>query len=318
MRNENECNVIKDLLPSYIDNLTSIESNELINKHLKECDSCKKFLNNIKNEEVKEEKETEFLKFAKKYNKKLFNLRMILIFIILIGFSIFTISTGRKMIIISNLSNKAKKYESSDNYHMILYNNEKDKLYQLELYKMGDKLKTISICMQNNKFEKIVSIGHKNVEKSKEIQMQGPDDNIYDMHTYYDEIPELGNRKIAVIDSDKAIANKIHNALYTDNLWELFKFAINSSVKNTTIYGKEFYHITCDERFCTEGLYFDKETGIYMSQRAETGQDKKIFGLSETIYEFNTVTESDFIEPDISEYESITTEEYYNILYNNK
>ena len=65
MRNENECNVIKDLLPSYIDNLTSIESNELINKHLKECDSCKKFLNNIKNEEVKEEKETEFLKFAR-------------------------------------------------------------------------------------------------------------------------------------------------------------------------------------------------------------------------------------------------------------
>ena len=207
MKDKNECNVIKDLLPSYIDNLTSIESNELINKHLEECNDCKGFLNDIKNEEVNTEKETEFLKFAKKYNKKLFNLKMILIFIILIGISIFTVSTGRKMIIISNLSHKAKEYENSTNYHMILYNNEKNKLYQFELYKMGDKIKTISIHMQNNEFQRVVSIGHKNTEKGKEI----PEDDFYDVHTYYDVTPEFKNKKIAVIDDDMAIAKKIFN-----------------------------------------------------------------------------------------------------------
>ncbi len=35
-----ECNVIKDLLPIYIDNCCSIESKQLIAEHLKECELC--------------------------------------------------------------------------------------------------------------------------------------------------------------------------------------------------------------------------------------------------------------------------------------
>ena len=35
-----KCEVIRDLFPSYIDGLTSEESNELIEEHLEECRSA--------------------------------------------------------------------------------------------------------------------------------------------------------------------------------------------------------------------------------------------------------------------------------------
>lgn len=38
--NKINCNIIKDLLPLYIDNLTSNESNEIIEEHLNSCNEC--------------------------------------------------------------------------------------------------------------------------------------------------------------------------------------------------------------------------------------------------------------------------------------
>ncbi len=37
-----ECNVIKDLLPLYIDGCCSLESTDLVTKHMEQCDSCKR------------------------------------------------------------------------------------------------------------------------------------------------------------------------------------------------------------------------------------------------------------------------------------
>lgn len=43
-----KCKVIQDLLPSYIDRLTSEESNQLIEVHLHECHNCKSFYIDMK------------------------------------------------------------------------------------------------------------------------------------------------------------------------------------------------------------------------------------------------------------------------------
>lgn len=42
------CNVIKDLLPLYIDDVCSNESKELIMEHFDECESCKKYYESMK------------------------------------------------------------------------------------------------------------------------------------------------------------------------------------------------------------------------------------------------------------------------------
>ncbi len=44
------CEVIKDLLPSYIDGLTSPQSDTLIREHLKECPECREYLEEMTKE----------------------------------------------------------------------------------------------------------------------------------------------------------------------------------------------------------------------------------------------------------------------------
>lgn len=53
------CNVIKDLLPLYADQICSEESRGLVEEHLAECQDCTVLLRRMKNEEVENSLETE-------------------------------------------------------------------------------------------------------------------------------------------------------------------------------------------------------------------------------------------------------------------
>ena len=71
------CNIIKDLLPSYIEKLTSIETSTFIEKHLEECNECKNIFNNM-NQEDKDNIEydedilnSKDVKFFKNMNKRI-------------------------------------------------------------------------------------------------------------------------------------------------------------------------------------------------------------------------------------------------------
>lgn len=86
-----ECKIIRDLIPNYIDGLTSKESNEFIEKHLETCDKCTIYLNDMKSNIELKEKETikaevDYMKKAKKkmnIGKKL--LAIICLLFIIVG-----------------------------------------------------------------------------------------------------------------------------------------------------------------------------------------------------------------------------------------
>ena len=66
-----KCEIIKDLLPSYVDELTSAESNEEIESHLEYCPECKEYLEEIRKdievEKTKQDKNIEiFIKVKEK------------------------------------------------------------------------------------------------------------------------------------------------------------------------------------------------------------------------------------------------------------
>lgn len=42
------CDTVKDLLPMYIDNMTSVASNESIEEHIKGCEGCRAVLEQMK------------------------------------------------------------------------------------------------------------------------------------------------------------------------------------------------------------------------------------------------------------------------------
>ena len=74
---DKNCNIIKDLLPLYAENLLSLESEELVKKHLENCKECRAELESIKlNVNVptpcdKAEKMKAFMLAMKKYKKLL-------------------------------------------------------------------------------------------------------------------------------------------------------------------------------------------------------------------------------------------------------
>lgn len=47
-----DCNVIKDLMELYVDDLSSTESNRIIEEHIKECDNCALYLKELNNGEL--------------------------------------------------------------------------------------------------------------------------------------------------------------------------------------------------------------------------------------------------------------------------
>ena len=47
-----KCSVIQDLMPSYVDEICSQDSRELVEEHLAECEQCKARLENIKNTQI--------------------------------------------------------------------------------------------------------------------------------------------------------------------------------------------------------------------------------------------------------------------------
>ena len=94
MKSNLECDIIKDLLPLYIEELTSEVTNEEIVLHLEECEECKGVEVNmreemLKNVEVTVDEEVDFLKKIKaKANKKVVYAVLLCVFFIFIGWFI--------------------------------------------------------------------------------------------------------------------------------------------------------------------------------------------------------------------------------------
>ena len=54
MKNK-DCNLVRDLLPNYIENLTNNDTNLFIENHLKDCSECSNILATMKDGENKNE-----------------------------------------------------------------------------------------------------------------------------------------------------------------------------------------------------------------------------------------------------------------------
>ncbi len=74
MKNDLSCDVVKDLLPSYIDELTSADSNKAVADHLVKCESCREVYKNMCHDKNAAEdniqKEVDYLKGIKSRNRK--------------------------------------------------------------------------------------------------------------------------------------------------------------------------------------------------------------------------------------------------------
>ncbi len=89
-----DCNIIRDLLPSYGAELLSKESNNLIEEHMKICSECREVMRNMsveKNKVYNQDEKIDYLKGYKK--KKIFAISLAIILTILVIFNMFLIGT---------------------------------------------------------------------------------------------------------------------------------------------------------------------------------------------------------------------------------
>lgn len=88
-----KCCIIKDLLPGYVDGLTSRETNTEIQKHLKGCVSCRTAYEQMSAALLKEslpmEKEADFLRLMKERMRKKYAAAILLTFVFVSGLMIF-------------------------------------------------------------------------------------------------------------------------------------------------------------------------------------------------------------------------------------
>ena len=69
--NKNDCKIVQDLLPNYIDKLTNEYTNEFIERHLNECSECKKIYDKMKKQiDLNFQIDDKEIKPMKKINKK--------------------------------------------------------------------------------------------------------------------------------------------------------------------------------------------------------------------------------------------------------
>ena len=103
---EKECKLVQDLLPNYIEKLTSKESNKIIETHLKECPECKIILEDMQyviglKSKEQCQKET---KYMKKYRNKLKILKLSSIIKVLFSLTIFVDQLLLTLIILPSYS----------------------------------------------------------------------------------------------------------------------------------------------------------------------------------------------------------------------
>lgn len=83
-----DCEVIKDLLPSYADKISSESSNKLVEEHLKKCKNCTNVLKNMNKEVDNEiiENQDEQIDYLKKYRMKKIKSNLIEVILLIIIF----------------------------------------------------------------------------------------------------------------------------------------------------------------------------------------------------------------------------------------
>lgn len=119
---ENKCKIVRDLLPTYIENLTSDETNAFIKEHLDTCKNCMKIYQDMRNDlDDKNIEDTEIINEIKEYKKKI-NLIKTIFWLIVIGtVLIITITVSYKFYIIRKTYYRNTNYREFESFRVEEY-----------------------------------------------------------------------------------------------------------------------------------------------------------------------------------------------------
>ena len=119
----NDCDIVKDLSIQYIEDMLSSNSKEFVNNHLRNCENCKKYYNdinsNIFNENIKEDKKDKIeINHLKKIRNHMNFLKIVIMSIsitIAVFISIFVVKYYNISNVVNEAYNKLEYMKKLDN-----------------------------------------------------------------------------------------------------------------------------------------------------------------------------------------------------------
>ena len=308
MKEKNNCKIVQDLLPNYIEKLTEKETNQYIEEHLKECNECQKIYDNMEVEvNFSQDKNVKKnINILKKYNMKLNIFKSIVIIILLIFFFHVT----RNMVIISSIKKHRNEYKNIDNYsinsfnYFFEYDSEKSEFVRTNIYQNGDK----ALIDRH-----ITRLGTSDTMVTRWRDYYNGDT----LNIYFDSNNNYKNAQLNMQGSYEGYFTI--DIINFENPIDLLLTSIYSSIKSEICNGKQCYRISNLPEYTNDALidvlYIEKDTGLttrYVSKSVSSSYSsyddtEKIEKQEQIInyeYSFNTVTDDIFIEPDISKYET--------------
>lgn len=280
MNEKKECKIVQDLLPNYIEKVTTEETNGYIENHLKTCKECPKVYStmseNLNTKPTIEEKE---VRYMKKFHKQLKFLKIILLVIVLF----FVFSIGRKTYILCSLGAKWEKtnQELSDNY-----------IEKSLKYSNGTMIEIIGYRKDQ---DYITTINYFNVDgqNSKMVHYKKNNEKLYLLETRDKKIQFEGERMISFqpgisFDTTSYFIGNVQTAPFI-------------KIETLNIDDKECYVI----KYSNEDRIVDKETGIMIKT---VHYENDGISTTEYSYEFGSVKDSDIQRPDTTGYEIVQNE----------
>lgn len=318
---KNECEIVGDLLPNYIEDLLTKNIKEYVKKHINSCSECKRKLELMKEEKIKEENRNEReekadLEHLKKYKKKFILLKICAIaFAIIVAFM--AVSFVIEYFKISNIFNNANTTKQEllqlENYSIyttsrrINYKTSEEMISYDEFYYKDGKYKKISKTIAiNAKFDGATEgLAYGEVDSKEKMSISEDQKEIVKFTTNYIQVPK--SRNINYMYTSIDIYIKELNSLA--GMYMNAGFALYNNLREERFQGRECYVLRTEDKNSYNEVWIDKETFI------PTREIQDIYGESydETTRTFykNNVTDED-VTLDQSKYEgyTITNKEY--------
>lgn len=299
MNKSDECDIVKDLAAPYVENLINSKSKKFVEEHLKNCDNCKKYYNDINsnilneshNEKIKEKQELDFLK---KIRKNMSILKIIL-FVILTIIIVVILSIFIKCQTITKIVNDA--------YDQIEY------LKTLNNYKLVEK--TITTNYPDNDTSEIIATYYYKDGKYKNEYGNTTcyyEDNSYNKIYVYLDLKQIDYHTQNFIENNKGETfETFYEIISYKQLSGLFNLLL--SIRTDKFNGIDCYVIRNGNNNNYREIWIDKETNTVL-RRIEENYSKY---YRETIY---TLVENQVTDEDVSS-SILDTEQYKDYTRNN-
>ena len=273
MTNQN-CKIVQDLLPSYIDKLTSSETNNYIEQHLRECKECQKCLlvmkKGLETEHLKDVKQIDYLK---KYKNKMRLLKLISALVV-VCLVLFTGIKVYKWQVLLKIYKHNVNYELGTNYKLTQRDGSTDIITE-KYYKNGIRLvkRSDGIIIWENSKEKYF------IDENKKAYIE----------LQKDEPPVLDFDTTATIGVSQILNETISKS-------ELLLLTLKNTIDiHVEEYGK---HKCIVLLLNNEKIWIDKESLFILRDDFEGKSNE--FSI-----ETNTVTDDELVKPNIENFKKL-------------